>query len=214
MTSIFQSIARWFLGLEKRCKNGFVKSKSGKRFIKDRAFTKVIVTKTKARVTNVKKNKRTIQFIRRAAVVSKRIVKVNPGLRKLVLSKSLSALLKRKDIRARVKKFVQKLKSSKSKKVVDALKDKKKRRAMIRRYITKKYRRSLAKECNALLKTQYVKNLRKTQFKDSVKVIKKHGRISKELFRLPRNIIRDASMKNIKKFAALKFDVAKRDKNK
>jgi hypothetical protein len=199
--------------LTKDCKGKYTKrtklSKNGKkriaRYIKDRVFTKIIVTKTKGKITQLKKNKRTIEFIKKGSGFTKRVIKINPNLRKLILEKSYAALLKVKSIRARVKAFVAKMKNSKSARVRAACADKKKKRAMIRRWISKKFKRSLAKQCRILLKSEYVKNARKNQFKDIVKTTKRQSKVTRQLLRLPRHIIARESKKNLIKFASLKF---------
>jgi hypothetical protein len=96
---------------------------------------------------------------------------------------------------------------SKSNKVREALKKKKKRRVLVRKFLIKKFKKTLSLQCKAFLRSPYVKNLRKTQFKDSVKVTKREGKVTKEIISLPANIIESESIEELKKFATMKFTI-------
>lgn len=194
----------------KKCKQGYVErlSKStptSRKFKKNKVFSKVYITKRSSKISHVVKHKNTIHFIKKGQIIVKKVKKLNPNLRKLIMEKAYAKIIQDKAVKSKLRKEILKIRRTKSPKVQKALKDKQKRKIIVRKILRKKFSKKLSKECKKMLKTKYVKNLRKTQFKDTVKVTKTEPKVEKDIIRLPQGIIKNASTKTLKKFVALKY---------
>lgn len=198
----------------KPCKQGYIErltksTSTSRKFKKNRLFIDIYITKKFSRISNVVKVKDTIHFIKRGPVIIKIVKKLNPNLRKLIMDKAYAKVLKDNKVKLAIKVELSKLKASKSQKVKDAINNKSKRKLLIRKMLKKMFPKKLTKECKSMLRTPYVKQLRKVQFKDIVKTKRSEGKIEKGIVRVPSGLLKNASTKVLKEFVALKYKLGK-----
>jgi len=201
----------------KKCCGGYVERVRGnkkRKYVKDSVFTKVVVTRTKGKITNVSKHKKSVTYIKKGPTIVRRVIKINPKLRRLVFDQAFAKIKDDKRIQRKLSRLLAKLSKSKSQRVQKALKNEKGRNAIIKKLIKKHFARQLARACRQILKTDYVKKLRKSQFKDAVKFSKSQGKITKGIYRLPRSLIKNDSLKSLKRFISLKHRVVRNNKKK
>jgi len=191
----------------KKCRNGFVERVRGKKYVKNRVFTKIIVRKTKSRIVGVSKRKTSVRYVKKGAGIVRKTVRINPKLRKLVFNQAYAKVVQDAKVQKKLKEWMLKLSKNKSKRVRNGLKNKKATAELWKRYVKKHFAHKLGRECKKLLKSDYVRKLRKNQYKDVIKFKVTKGQVTKGVYSLPKNIIAQDSIKNLKKFLGSKHKV-------
>jgi len=151
-------------------------------------------------------------LLKKGSSIIKKVKKINPNLRKLIMEQAYSKVIQEKGVKEKLLKEIQKFKTTKSPKVKKVLREKQKRKLIIRKILRNRFSLRLARESRRLLKTHHVRHLRKTQFKDTIKMKRSNPKVEKHIVRIPKGLIKHASRKNLRKFVSFKFRVEREGK--
>jgi len=134
----------------------------------------------------------------------KRVTKVNPHLRSIVLNIAFAKIYQSKRVYNFVERTLTKMKLSKKNKLKEMLKKKKiGRKVIIRGIIIKKFGRRLRREVRKILRSKVVRELERTQYKPIVTTKLYPTKETKEAVKLPKAILKLPSAE-IKKLLELR----------
>jgi hypothetical protein len=198
-------------GVRELVKLGKFADRGVRKFSIDRLFTKVTIVRTPSRITYLDVKKTLVYFVRQGVGFKKSIRKANPALRRLVLAQAYKKLLQDKQIREFVKARLRRLQRSKSKIVKAGLRNKRNRKHIVRMIIKRFQKKKLIAAIRDLLKQPAVRQLRKAQYKDSVKQIVRQGQLRKEIMSFTPDVLKKTNKKDLKRLLEARLRMMSND---